>query len=357
MTRKDFLTFIASFDIPSKKLHTLFNFFDQEDFSFDVVNYKDFIDIVGKETAKKIQENANMHYLEKFKDDLFDKNIKLITYEDKAYSRRLKNIDDAPYFLFCKGDISLLNQRGIAIVGTRMPSNYGVLITEKFARVLAENGIVIISGLAYGVDSISHRKGLECGGKTIAVLGGGFDKIYPSQHTDLAREIEKNNLLITEYSPSYPTTKFTFPTRNRIVAGLSSGVLITEAGIKSGTMITKDFALDNGINIYAIPGNITSDKSAGTNSIIFHGQGQCVIDPQNILDDLGIESGKKKNVSYQLGIEEQNILSLLADGEKDFDFISEKTQIEVNKLNSLLVSLEIRGIIKRMVGGVYAISE
>lgn len=357
MTRKDFLTFTASFDIPAKKLHRLFEFFDQEDFSFDIVNYKDFIDIVGKETAKKIQKNANMHYLEDFKDELFDKNIKLVTYEDKEYSKRLKNIEDAPYFLFCKGDLSLLNQRGIAVVGTRMPTNYGTLVTEKFSKELAESGLVIISGLAYGVDSISHRKAIECGGRTIAVLGGGFDKIYPSHHTDLAREIAAKHLLITEYSPSYPTTRFTFPTRNRIVAGLSDGVLITEAGIKSGTMITKDFALDNGINIYAVPGNITSEKSGGTNNIIFHGQGQCVVDPQNILDDMGIVKGKKKTTMVQVGIDEQNILNLLSDGEKDFDFICEKTQIDVNKLNSLLVSLEIRGIIKKMVGGVYAISE
>lgn len=356
MTREDFLVFISSFDLSCKKLHNLFEFFDQEDFSFDIVNYKDFISIVGKDCSEKIQKNANMTYLEKYKDELFDKNIKLITYEDKAYPKKLKNIFEAPYFLFCKGNLSLLNDVGIAIVGTRMPSNYGKLVTEKFAKELAEGGVVIISGLAYGVDSISHRKALECGGKTIAVLGGGFDKIYPSQHTDLAREIEEKGLLVTEYSPSYPVAKFTFPNRNRIVAGLSNGILITEAGMKSGTMITKDFALDNGINIYAVPGNITSEKSAGTNSIIFHGQGECAIDPKEILKDLGIEKTEKK-IAIQLNLEEQIIFNLLQDGEKDVDYLCEKSGLNVNKLNSLLVSLEIRDIIKKMAGGVYAISQ
>lgn len=356
MTREDFLIFISSFDLSCKKLHRLFEFFDQEDFSFDIVNYRDFVEIIGKENSEKIQKNANMHYLEEYRDKLFDKNIKIVSFEDSNYPRSLKNIFEAPYFLFCKGDVSLLNQTGIAIVGTRMPTNYGKLITEKFAKELSENGVVVISGLAYGVDSISHRKALECGGKTIAVLGGGMDKIYPSQHTDLAREIAEKGLLVTEYSPSFPATRYTFPNRNRIVAGLSKGVLITEAGMKSGTMITKDFALDNGIDIYAIPGNITSEKSDGTNSIIKHGQAECVLSPKDILKNLGID-GETKKKSLQLNLEEQLILDLLADGEKDVDFLCEKSGLNVNKMNSLLVSLEIRDIIKKMVGGVYAISE
>ena len=356
MTRKEFLIFISSFDLTCKKLHKIFEFFDQETFSFDIVNYKEFIDLVGKENIKKIQDNANEDYLERYKDELFNKNTKLITFEDKDYPKKLKNLADAPYFLFCKGDLSLLNKKGIAIVGTRIPTNYGKIVTEKFAKELAENEVVIISGLAYGVDSISHRKALESNGKTIAVLGGGFDKIYPSQHTDLAREIAEKGLLISEYSPSFHVAKFTFPSRNRIVAGLSDGVLITEAGNKSGTMITKDFALDNGINIYAIPGNITSEKSAGTNNIIMHGQGECVLSPQDILKDLGIDKIEKKKI-LQLNFEEQIIVDLLREGEKDVDYLCEKSGLNVNKLNSLLVSLEIRDIIKKMVGGVYAISE
>ena len=262
MTRQDFLTFISSFDLPYKKLHSLFEYFCEEIFSFDITNDKKFVDIVGETSAKQIEKKANEKYLEKYKDKLFESKVKLLSFEDSGYPSKLKNLEDAPYFLFCKGDLSLLEKKSVAIVGTRMPSAYGKLVTENFAKEIAKSGVVVISGLAYGVDSISHRATLDVCGKTIAVLGGGFDKIYPSEHTDLAKKIEENGLLISEYSPSFVATRYSFPQRNRIVAGLSDGVLITEAGAKSGTIITKDFALDNGITVYAVPGNITSEKSA-----------------------------------------------------------------------------------------------
>lgn len=355
MQRKDFLKFLSSFDLSAKKLHKLFDFYSQEELGFEVVFEKDFVGIVGKEIIAKIQENANMHYFDNYLNQLFDKNIKLVSYEDDAYPQKLRDIEDPPYFLFCKGDVSLLNRKSIAVVGSRMPSSYGKIVTERFVKDLAENGVVVISGLAYGVDSIAHRKTLEVNGQTIAVLGGGFDKVYPSQHTDLAREIAEKGLLITEYSPAVLPTKYSFPQRNRIVAGLSDGVLITEAGAKSGTMITKDFALDNGISIYAVPGNITSEKSEGTNNIIAHSQGMCVLSGKDILEDLGITQNQNKR-NFQLTFEEQMIYDLLCEGEKDVDFLCEKTKIEINRLNGLLVALEIRDIIKKMPGGVYAAS-
>ena len=355
MQRKDFLKFIASFDLGVKKLYKLFEFYTQEELDFDIIYEEDFLQIVGKESFSKIKENANMHYFEKFSQELFDKNIKLISVEDDVYPQKLREIEDSPFFLFYKGDLSLLNQKAIAIVGTRMPTNYGKVITDRFAKELAENGVVIVSGLAYGVDSIAHRKALEVGGKTIAVLGSGINKIYPSQHTDLAREIAEKGLLISEYSPNVQAGKYTFPQRNRIVAGLSDGVLITEAGAKSGTIITKDFALDNGIPIYAVPGNITSEKSEGTNNIIAHSQGMCVLSGRDILDDLGVKQKTNKS-SIQLTFEEQMIYDLLCEGEKDVDCLFEKTKIDINRLTGLLISLEIRDIIKKMAGGFFAIA-
>jgi len=352
--RRDFLTFMSSFDLSSKKLYKLFNEFNEDYFTFDMVKSKDFVEILGKD-VDKIIENANESYLEKYSNSLIEKNIKLLTCEDKLFPEKLKNIDEPPFFLFYRGDLGLLDMKSVAIIGTRMPTTYGKSVTEKFAGDLAEAGVCIISGLAYGIDSIAHRKALEVGGKTIAVLGGGFDKIYPSEHTDLAREIAEKGLLITEYSPKYIASKFTFPQRNRIVAGLSDGVLITEAGAKSGTIITKDFALDNGITIYAVPGNITSSKSEVTNEIIAHSQGLCVLSARDILEDLGLDIKAKKKV-VQLKLEEQMIVDLLADGEKNVDEIAEKTKISVNLLNSLLVNLEIRGIIGKGAGGEYSLT-
>ena len=193
ITRKDFLTFISSFDLSSKKLHKLFDLLDQEDFDASVFERKDVKDVLGKD-FDNILKNANMHYINEYKDKLLEKKIKLLSFEDEAFPEKLKHIDDPPYFLFCKGDVSLLKQKCVAIIGTRMPTTYGKIITEKFAGDLAKGGICVVSGLAYGVDSISHRKALEVGGKTIAVLGGGFDKIYPSEHTDLENKIALKEL-------------------------------------------------------------------------------------------------------------------------------------------------------------------
>lgn len=354
MNRSDFKYFLSSLNLSSKKLMRFFDtFYDEEDLE-KVVKTAVFEDIFLKD-AEKIKSEIVKFSIDKYKNMLLDKNVKLVTFEDDEYPNKLRNIDDPPFFLFCKGDKSLLNKQGVAIIGTRMPTTYGKIVTEKFARELAEAGLVIISGLAYGVDSISHRQALDVKGKTIAVLGGGFDKIYPSEHTNLAKEIEENGLLVSEYSPDFSATKYTFPQRNRIVAGLSNGVLITEAGEKSGTIITKDYALDSGIDVYAIPGNITSSKSDGTNNIIAHSQGMCVLSPKDILDNLGISSSKKKKVN-QLSFEENLILEILEEGEKTVDFLCEKTKLNINKLNSLLVSLEIKGVVRKSVGGGYILS-
>lgn len=354
MNRSDFKYFLSSLNLSSKKLMRFFDtFYDEEDLE-KVVKTAVFEDIFLKD-AEKIKSEIVKFSIDKYKNMLLDKNVKLVTFEDDEYPNKLRNIDDPPFFLFCKGDKSLLNKQGVAIIGTRMPTTYGKIVTEKFARELAEAGLVIISGLAYGVDSISHRQALDVKGKTIAVLGGGFDKIYPSEHTNLAKEIEENGLLVSEYSPDFSATKYTFPQRNRIVAGLSNGVLITEAGEKSGTIITKDYALDNGIDVYAIPGNITSSKSDGTNNIIAHSQGMCVLSPKDILDNLGISSSKKKKVN-QLSFEENLILEILEEGEKTVDFLCEKTKLNINKLNSSLVSLEIKGVVRKSVGGGYILS-
>ncbi len=354
MNRKDFQTFISSFDIGCKKLHNLFCYYDSQDFAFDVCFQNKFCEILGKETASKIQKVANEEYLNKFKDELFEKDIKLLTSEEDEYPEKLLKLDDYPFFLFYKGNVSLLKSAAVGIVGTRAPSTYGKIITEKFSRELTQSGLAIVSGLAYGVDSISHRTCLESKGKTIAVLGGGFDKIYPSEHTSLAKEIAEKGLLITEYPPKNIPTKYSFPQRNRIVAGLSDALLITEAGAKSGTMITLDFALDNGICVYCVPGNITSSKSEGTNQQIYRGHAQIALSAKDIIDDLGGETLSKKHV-VQLNMDEQLIINALTENDETLDGLSLKTQLKIQELTSILFNLEIRGIIRLGAGGYYCV--
>ena len=353
MTKSKFIKFLSAFDLTNKRIENLLTSMEG-DFSFDKLKRLDLSKIVGKELATKLLDNACEAFLETYLDDLSAKGVALITRDDGEFPEKLLRVDSAPYYLFCKGNLELLKRKSISIVGSRMPSNYGRIVTEKFAGELSQAGVVIISGLAYGVDGIAHRKALDMKGKTIAVLGSGFDNIYPAVHANLAEEIADVGLLISEYKPSIQATKFSFPQRNRIVAGLSDGVLITEASAKSGTLITKDFAIDSGVTVYAIPGNITSDKSQGTNEIIASMQGVCVLSPKDILSDLGVDTLQKKK-AIQLSIEEDKIVDLLSNGEKDIEFLSENVDFDIKKLNSLLTTLEIKSIIKRMPGGFYAL--
>jgi len=352
MTKSEFIKFLSAFDLTSKRMENLIECMEG-DFRFEKLYSMNLNKIVGNVLATKIVENADEEFFENYISELNSKNINIITREDEEYPEKLLNIEDSPYFLFCKGDLKLLKTKTIAIVGSRSPSNYGRIVTEKFAEELSREGVTIISGLAYGVDGIAHRKTLDSFGNTIAVLGSGFDHIYPAVHTNMAEEIAESGLLISEYRPDVQATKFSFPRRNRIVAGLSDGVLITEASAKSGTMITKDFAIDNGITVYAIPGNITSDKSAGTNEIIASMQGVCVLSPKDVLRDLGIDSKKTKKKPVQLSIEEAKIVELLSSGEKHIEFLSENVDFDIKKLNSLLTTLEIKSIIRRMPGDFY----
>ena len=289
--------------------------------------------------------------------NLQDKEVVVLTKYDDEYPDKLRYLSDSPFFLFCKGDLSLLNQPSIAVVGTRKPSGYGQMVTNKIVGDLATAGLVIISGLAYGLDSVAHRKTLEVGGRTIAVLGSGFNKIYPTEHESLADEIARTGLLVSEYPMSKIATKYTFPQRNRIISGLSDGVLITEASFKSGTILTKDYALEQGKNIYAVPGNIDSTLSQLTNDVIKSGQGMLVESAKDILDDFDLKV-IKKNKSHQnnFSIEEEIIINILSNGAKEFDQIVKESGFNTNLVNSYLTTLEISGIICRLPGNLVTLN-
>jgi DNA processing protein len=205
-----------------------------------------------------------------------------------------------------------------------------------------------------GVDKIAHQACLEAGGKTIAVLGSGFLHIYPAMNTNLANEIANKGLLVSEYAPHISPNKFNFPARNRIVAGLSEGVLLTEAGEKSGTLYTKEFALEFGRSVYVVPGNINSALSKGTNNLIKHMQGSIVLEYKDILLDLGIEDGNKKQI-LQLNVNESLIISHLENESLHFDEIAQLTKLDAKTLNSCLTTLSIRGIIKKLPGNFYSL--
>lgn len=199
-------------------------------------------------------------------------NIEIINIYDKYYPDKLKVIYDPPVVLYVKGDKSILNENGMAIVGCRSCTEYGKIIAQKFAYNLSINNINVISGLARGIDSFAHIGSLKGNGKTIAVVGCGLDRVYPDENKNLFREIIKTGgAVISEYVIGTKPVAKNFPRRNRIISALSNGVIVVEAGLKSGTLITVDFALEQGKDIYAIPGNINSPNSYGTNDLIKQG--------------------------------------------------------------------------------------
>ncbi len=236
-----------------------------------------------------IQEMTNPNYRRIVKAYMLymkEKNIQILTIKDEDYPYLLKQIYDPPSVIYIMGNKKILSQNGIAIVGSRNCSLYGQKIAKYLSYQLAKKGIHIISGLARGIDTFSHIGTLQARGKTIAVLGSGLDVIYPPENEKLAEKIvESGGCLVSEYIVGTKPLGEHFPARNRIISGLASGVVVVEASEKSGSLITVDFALEQGKNVYAVPGNINSPNSLGTNSLIKQGA-KIVTNVEDILEDL-----------------------------------------------------------------------
>ncbi|MCI9087327.1 MAG: DNA-protecting protein DprA [Clostridia bacterium] len=212
--------------------------------------------------------------------------MKIIYQAEKNYPEKLKHIYAPPARLYLLGDENILNKPSIAIIGCRQASDYGKKVAFRFAYELAKQGIVVISGLARGIDTCGHLGAVKANGQTIAVLGSGFAHIYPAENKGLCREIiQKGGAIITEYLPESKPEKMHFPARNRLISGLSNGVLVVEAKEKSGTLITVDYALDQGKEVFMVPGNITNPNSDGTNSLIQQGA-KLVTKVEDILAEL-----------------------------------------------------------------------
>ncbi len=341
--------------ISYKKKEVLLNHFKTPGKLYE--NFEKEIEKVISITDEKTYEllKAKKNTLER-EIEFLDKNkITAVTFFSKNYPESLKNIDSPPLVLSCKGDVSLLNSFCFAVVGSRKVSGYGKVVTEKFTSVIARNGLTIVSGLASGVDTIAHQSTLNVGGKTIAVLAGGFCEIYPSFNVNLAKRISEEGLLVTEYSYYEKAEAFHFPLRNRIIAGLSRGVLITEAGERSGSMHTKNYAIDYGKDLFLVPGEITSSYSIGCNNAIKKLQGAMVTSPDDILELYNLKGAENSIKKVQLSMEEDIIFNLLKAGECSFQEISDKTKIPPQTLNSLLTTMQINGIIKKLAGNVYII--
>ncbi|MDE6583752.1 MAG: DNA-processing protein DprA, partial [Clostridia bacterium] len=316
------LVLFSMCEIPNKKQELIIKLLGDKSIE-QALNDKVVFENLSTEEYQKLLKSYNKQTFESMLTNMKNSEIEIVSVFSDRYPKSLFDLDDRPLILYAKGDLTLCEKKCIAIVGTRVPSNYGRIITEKFAKNLAQSGVVIVSGLCYGVDAIAHKATLDVGGKTIAVIGSGFNNIYPASNTNLAGEIAEKGLILSEYPPSFTAKRYTFPRRNRIVAGLSDGVLITEAGLKSGTVHTKDFALDYGKDVFAVPGNIISKTSELTNYLIKYGHAECALSPDDIIEFYGLNKVQQEKKVENVSLDEQTIMSLLADGEQDFDFLHE----------------------------------
>jgi DNA processing protein len=274
--------------------------------------------------------------------------IQKLTAKSKAFPDKLHHIPQPPKELYYLADNieALWEKPAIAIVGSRKVTPYGRQVTLKLASELAAQGIVVVSGLALGVDGLAHQAAVEAGGLTIAVSPCGLNRIHPASHRELAKKIlETGGAIVSEYPVENEPRDFQFVARNRLVAGLARGVLITEAAEKSGSLHTANFALEQGKEVFAVPGNITSTQSAGTNNLIKAGATP-VTSAEDVLNALGLESTSQKREIIASSKEEHAILTLLADGIQEGDELLKKSRLPTEVFNQTLTMLEINGKVR-----------
>ena len=284
--------------------------------------------------------------------------INTVRPQDNIFTNQLASIAKVPNTLYYCGELPSTPVKSVAIVGSRKPTPYGKSVTEKIVHALAEHNVTIISGLALGIDSIAHRAALKFNTPTIAVMARGLNGIYPASHFSLSREIVKaGGALISTYPADMPAQPYHFLERNRIISGLSSIVIVTEAAVKSGTLNTASHALEQGKDVFAVPGNITSPMSAGCNRLIRQGA-QPLIDTSDILSALGIKSQKTTpQIPVRKNKTEQLIINAILAGAKDTNQIINATNISPSSIFVTLSTLEIAGIIESSPDGVWTISQ
>jgi len=287
---------------------------------------------------------------------------KIITIEDQAYPQNLKAIYDPPPLLYVKGELTNSDSNSIAIVGTRNATTYGKTVAENFSSQLASRGITIVSGLAHGVDTYAHKGALSVGGRTIAVVGNGLDIVYPAENAKLFDEIANSGAVISELPMGTKPIRTMFPQRNRLISGISLGTIVIEAPRKSGALITADLALDQGRDVFAIPGQIFSEKSKGTNWLIKQGA-KLVDSVDDILEELPsssfqqpVEDNIKTEdmmIEYQLSQDENAVWNVIGSSPIHIDDISKRSNLPVFKVCSVLVMLELKGLVQQLSGKMF----
>ena len=312
-----------------------------------IVSFRDF-----SEAEEEIK------FIEKYK-------IKTLFLTDKDYPQRLLNCYDSPTLLYYKGDADLNASKIIAVIGTRSHTDYAKQVTEKLVKEIAAQNVTVISGLAFGVDAIAHKAAMKNNLPTIGVLAHGLDHIYPSEHSGLAKEIIKENGgLLTEFRSNTKPDKHNFPTRNRIVAGMSDATIVIETGVKGGSMITAELANGYNKDVFAFPGKVTDAKSAGCNYLIKNNKAMLLTDAEELLQVMGWEERKKKSEARS---QKKLFIELSPDEKIIVDILRQKDTINIDELNmnsglsssavaAAILSLELQNVMVSLPGKLYRLA-
>lgn len=318
---------------------------------------------VRAESIKKFDgfqiAEEEIKFIEKYK-------IKPLFLTDEAYPKRLLNCYDSPALLYYRGDADLNAPKIISIIGTRNHTDYAKQVTEKLVKELSSANVTIVSGLAYGVDAIAHKAALKNNLPTIGVMAHGLDQVYPAEHTGLAKDMIKNNGgLLTEFRSNTKPDKHNFPTRNRIVAGMSDATVVIETGVKGGSMITAELANSYNKDVFALPGKVTDTKSAGCNYLIKNNKAILLTDAQEILDSMGWEEKTKEKTAKKN--QRELFIELTADEKIIVDILKERESVHIDEINSksglnssavagAILSLELQSVVLSLLGKLYRLA-
>ncbi|NND77736.1 MAG: DNA-protecting protein DprA [Flavobacteriales bacterium] len=312
---------------------------------------------IGSEKARKITEGTDLGRAEE-ELVLMEKNgIDMHFYLDPSYPRRLKHCDDGPLILFSKGNVQFNNEKCLSLVGTRNATSYGTDLCRKVIEEMKEQDPLIISGLAYGIDVAAHKAAVKNGVGTVAVLAHGLDKLYPALHKGVALDMVENGGLVSEFPVGTPAMRDNFPSRNRIIAGMSDAIIIVESAWKGGSMITAEFGNSYNRDVFALPGRITDGYSEGCNRLIKSHKAHIFTGVADLEYIMGWVKEEKKviqrKVFIDLSPEEEKLLGLLRLNSDTIDNISLKSEMPISTTSSILLNLEFNGLVRSLPGKVY----
>ena len=353
-------------DLSPKKVIALIEYFGSaaDVLSADIKELESVFNITEK-TATAIKSLADLKTATEELELAVKNNVKVLTYLDEDYPSQLKNICDFPPVIYIKGTVSKDDTYSVSVVGSRRPTNYGKIVTETFCKYFAQNSITTISGLAGGIDTQAHVSTLKNSGKTIAVLGNGLLNCYPAGNRKLQNEIFEKGAVISEFNLNRAPIPINFPRRNRIVAALSQATIVIEAAVKSGSLITAELACEYGKDVFAVPGPIFAKYSQGPNNLIKQGAFVAVT-PEDVTEQVPLLADwvrkntrkKKEDIEKELPLISQsskNILKMIQSSITgiSLDEISLKTGVNVSEVSTILLELELDGLIKAMPGQIY----